>query len=493
MNNNPSMSQSGAQNGASPQTHGAHAAPVAPNTEATVEIMAKKYKPYDLKSFRKIPEVQKYLSAEQIHAIEVVSHVFPFKTNNYVVEELIDWSNFEKDPMFVLNFPQKHMLKDEHFDKMAKCLKEFPDDSVKQLEVANEIRRTLNPHPAGQMEHNVPDLYGQKLPGMQHKYKETALFFPSQGQTCHAYCTFCFRWPQFVGLDDMKFAMKEVDQLVTYLQANPQITDVLFTGGDPMVMKAATIRTYVQGLLDADLPNLRTIRFGTKSLTYWPYKFVTDPEAHDVLDIFRDVVAAGKQLAIMAHFNHPVELSTPVVKEAVRRINKTGAVIRSQTPLLRNINDNAAVWERKWRKEAQMGIIPYYMFVVRDTGAQDYFGVPLVEAHKIFREAYTKVSGLCRTVRGPSMSADPGKVEPATIKGEKVLVLRFLQGRNPDWVGQPFFAQYDEKAIWLNDLKPAFGETEFFYEPELRAIYEKGGATGRKGYMKELKAAMTSG
>jgi KamA family protein len=483
----------------SPSQNGHAAKPTTPHAATSVEapeIPAKKYKPYDLRTFRKIPQVEQHLSEEQKHDIEVVSHVFPFKTNNYVVEELIDWPNFATDPMYVLNFPQKHMLKPEHFAKMDQCLREFPDDAAKQLEVANEIRHTLNPHPAGQMEHNVPELYEQKLPGMQHKYKETVLFFPSQGQTCHAYCTFCFRWPQFVGLDDMKFAMKEVDQLVEYLQQNPQITDVLFTGGDPMVMKAATIRTYVQGLLDADLPNLRTIRFGTKSLTYWPYKFVTDPEAHDVLDIFRDVVAAGKQLAIMAHFNHPVELSTPVVQEAIRRINKTGAVIRSQTPLLRNINDDPAIWERKWRKEAQLGVIPYYMFVVRDTGAQDYFGVPLVRAHEIFREAYTKVSGLCRTVRGPSMSADPGKVEvigPAEINGEKVLTLRFLQGRNPDWVGKPFFAQYDEGAIWLNDLKPAFGQEEFFYEKELKAIYEKGGATGRKGYMKELKALMTSG
>ena len=44
---------------------------------------------------------------------------------------------------------------------------------------------------------------------MQHKYRETVLFFPSQGQTCHAYCTYCFRWAQFVGLDDLKFASRE--------------------------------------------------------------------------------------------------------------------------------------------------------------------------------------------------------------------------------------------------------------------------------------------
>jgi hypothetical protein len=67
------------------------------------------------------------------------------------------------------------------------------------------------------------------------------------------------------------------------------------------------------------------------------------------------------------------------------------------------------------------------------------------------------------------MSAGPGKVEVqgvAEIRGEKVLVLRFLQGRNPDWVNRPFFARYDAQATWLNELKPAFGESRFFFQDE---------------------------
>jgi len=52
------------------------------------------------------------------------------------------------------------------------------------------------------------------------------------------------------------------------------------------------------------------------------------------------------------------------------------------------------------------------------------------------------------------------------VNGEKLMVLRFLQGRNPDWVHRPFFAQYDEKATWLDELRPAFGESRFFYEEE---------------------------
>ncbi|MCB0312126.1 MAG: 4Fe-4S cluster-binding domain-containing protein, partial [Calditrichaeota bacterium] len=134
-----------------------------------------------------------------------------------------------------------------------------------------------NPHPAGQVEHNLPELNGQKLRGIQHKYRETILFFPQQGQTCHAYCSFCFRWPQFVGINEWKIAMKEKELLVAYLEQHPEVTDVIFTGGDPMIMKSRILGDYIDALLEADLPHLRNIRIGSKSLSYWPYKFIDEP------------------------------------------------------------------------------------------------------------------------------------------------------------------------------------------------------------------------
>ena len=431
-------------------------------------------KSYTLINFRTIPEIQQ-MSEEAQFEMEVVGNVLPFKTNNYVVEQLIDWSNIPNDPMYVLTFPQKGMLIPEHYDKMAHTLRSGADKKEIQ-KVANDIRLQLNPHPAGQMELNVPQLKdGTKLYGMQHKYDETCLFFPSQSQTCHAYCSFCFRWPQFVGMDEMKFAMREGEQLVQYLKEHPEISDVLFTGGDPMIMKASMFSVYTDALLDAKLPNLKTIRIGTKAVSYWPYKFLTDSDADETLKNFKKIVESGTHLAIMAHFNHLTELSTDPIKEAVKRIRNTGAEIRTQSPLLAHINDDANMWAKMWQKQVSLGCIPYYMFVVRDTGAQHYFGVPLVKAEKIFRSAFRQVSGLARTVRGPSMSATPGKVHVlgvSEINGQKVIVLHLLQGRESEWVGVPFFAKYDENAIWLDDLIPAFGE-KFFFEDDLKAKYTK--------------------
>jgi L-lysine 2,3-aminomutase len=170
----------------------------------------------------------------------------------------------------------------------------------------------------------------------------------------------------------------------------------------------------------------------------------------------------------MAHFSHPRELESPIVAEAVRRIRATGAVIRTQAPLIRSINDDPVTWSGMWRTQVRMGMVPYYMFVERDTGPQDYFAVPLVRGYEIFRDAYRAVSGLCRTVRGPSMSATPGKVcvdGVTTVAGEKVFVLRMIQARDPSLVGKPFFARFDPAAIWLSDLEPAFART-FPFEPD---------------------------
>lgn len=436
--------------------------------------IAMKIQSYSLHNYKNIPQINK-LSAEQLEAIEVVGNVLPFKTNNYVVDELIDWENLDNDPMFKLTFPQKGMLSKEHYDMMKIVLDHTKEKSIIK-NTANIIRNELNPHPAGQMEHNVPVLNGEKLMGMQHKYRETVLFFPSQGQTCHAYCTFCFRWPQFVGMEEMKFAGKESAHLRDYVLQNKEVTDILFTGGDPMIMKARIFASYIEPLLEAKPENLQTIRIGTKALGYWPYKFVTDDDADELLNLFERIVKSGINLTIMAHFSHPVELDTPIVKTAIARLRSVGVQIRTQSPVLKHINDSPELWAEMWRKQVNLNCIPYYMFIPRDTGAQDYFALTLENAWNIFREAYQKVSGVCRTVRGPSMSCTPGKVQVlgvSEIKGEKVFVLRMLQGRNPNWVARPFFAKYDPDAIWMSDLKPAFDEDRFFFENELELMFNE--------------------
>ncbi|MFF3664945.1 KamA family radical SAM protein [Microtetraspora malaysiensis] len=401
--------------------------------------------------------------------VRAVATVLPFRTNAYVVDELIDWSSIPDDPIYRLVFPQEDMLPEADVSRLAALLRDGAP-AARVQEAAREVRMRLNPHPAGQLELNVPRVDGESVQGLQHKYPETVLFFPKQGQTCHAYCTYCFRWAQFIGEPDLKMASDDIGNLVEYVKAHPEVTSILFTGGDPMIMSEAVLRRYIEPLLG--LEQLESIRIGTKSLAYWPDRFVGDPDSDATLKLFAEVVASGKSLAFMAHFSHPRELEPDVVQKAVERILESGATIRTQAPLIRSINDRPDVWAHMWRRQTAMGMIPYYMFVERDTGPQDYFAVPLADAHRVFRDAYAQVSGLCRTVRGPSMSATPGKVcvdGVTEVAGQRVFVLHFIQARDPELVGRPFFAHYDPDAVWLSDLRPAFAD---------RFPFETAGAPG---------------
>ncbi|MEJ2141391.1 MAG: lysine 2,3-aminomutase [Gammaproteobacteria bacterium] len=430
-----------------------------------------RFQVYTERQFDKI-EALKSLSEQQRFEMRVVANVLPFRVNQYVIDELIDWSNIPYDPMFQLTFPQKGMLAEEDFNQMAEVLRKNTDKKEIQR-VANEIRARLNPHPAGQQALNVPSFNDESLEGVQHKYRETVLFFPSQGQVCHSYCTFCFRWAQFIGDKQLRFSAKEADHLHRYLEEHKSISDLLLTGGDPMVMKTKHLVAYLEPLLQPEFDHIQTIRIGTKSLTFWPHRYVTDEDSEELLAFFAKLVKAGKHVALMAHFNHWREMDTDIARTAIKRIKDSGVTIRTQAPILDHINNDSQVWAKMWRMQVRLGLVPYYMFVERDTGAKRYFELPLAKAWQVYREAMQQVSGLGRTARGPSMSAGPGKVEVqgiTEINGEKVFVLRFIQARNPEWVQQPFFAKFDENATWLDQLEPAFGEEKFFFQDEYDAM-----------------------
>jgi KamA family protein len=392
------------------------------------------------------------LSPERQETIRLASMVLPFRVNEYVLNELIDWTRVPNDPIFQLVFPQPGMLTEDDERRLAD-LSADPSRKADLKSAVQDIRKRLNPHPSGQQEYNVPTHQGVPIAGIQHKYRETVLYFPSSGQTCHAYCTYCFRWAQFVGDPDLRFAAPDPGQLIDYLGHHPEVSDVLVTGGDPMVMTTERLEAHLTPVLNVE--TVRTIRIGTKSIAYWPQRYVTDKDADDALRLFERVVASGRTLAVMAHFSHPRELETDLARRALARIRSTGAVVYCQAPMIAHVNDDAITWEQLWRAELAAGAVPYYLFVERDTGPHDYFKVPLARALEIFQTAYRRLPGLARTVRGPVMSATPGKVAVEGVHetpAGRFFRLRFLQARDPSLVARTFQAHYSATAAWLDEL-----------------------------------------
>lgn len=408
---------------------------------------------------------------------EVVAQVFPFKINQHIID-IIHWESYQTDPIFQLTFPQPEMLEESEINDIIKLQnKGASREQVSQK--ISDIRESKNPAPANQAA-NRPLLDDDNeddtvpLDGLQHKYKQIVLMFHKNAQTCHAYCTYCFRFNQFVGKD--KFLESDESRFLAYLKKHPEVTDILLTGGDPATMKSHVFKTIMEPLLSPEFNHIKTIRIGTKALTYHPYRFLTEADADELIALFRKMTDHGKHISIMAHFSHYNEL-TPVTLEAVRRLREEGGcVIRTQAPMMKHINDTPDVWAKMWQIQISHGMIPYYMFVARDTGPQQYFEVSLSQALSVYQGARKQLSGLSHTARGPSMSSGPGKVcilGREIISGEDVFILKFLQGRNNEWCDRVFFAKANDSATWLHHLEPAFGEEKFFFEDEYKDIINK--------------------
>jgi L-lysine 2,3-aminomutase len=117
-----------------------------------------------------------------------------------------------------------------------------------------------------------------------------------------------------------------------------------------------------------------------------------------------------------------------------------------------------------WERQVQLGLIPYYMFLPRDTGAQQYFAEDLKTALNIYRNAIQQVSGLSRTAKGPVMSVTDGKVELLDVVDD-VYYLRFLQHRNPDLAYKIFRGRETiDNPKWFTDLTAIDEEEQLYFE-----------------------------
>ena len=197
-----------------------------------------------------------------------------------------------------------------------------------------------------------------------------------------------------------------------------------------MVMSAENLRKYVDPLITGPKApaTLKTIRIGSKSLAWWPYKYTTDPEAKDILNLFEEVVGSGRQMAFQAHFSHPRELEHPAAQEAIRNIRMTGATIRAQAPLIRHVNDSAETWRDMWNMQARLGVVPYYMSVVLDRLLVPLTNVSMsVGSLKAIQEQ--NITGLCRWIEHIRSSARRTVVWPALHARSAALACWLSQAR----------------------------------------------------------------
>ena len=214
-------------------------------------------------------------------------------------------------------------------------------------------------------------------------------------------------------MDENEEVTKDISDGLEYIREHPEVSNVLLTGGDPMIMSTSKLEPIIQQIREID--HVKVIRIGTKIPAFNPYRIINDPSLHKMI---RTYSTDEKKIYIMAHFNHPKEL-TPIAIRGLNMLMESGAIVVNQTPMIRGVNDNPEVLAELFNQLSFIGIPPYYVFLCRPTLGNQPFAVPVEEGYEIFEQARSFCSGLAKRAR-LVMSHETGKVEVVGMSGDQI-------------------------------------------------------------------------
>ena len=354
----------------------------------------------DISKLTQIPESER-------KALEQVAKKYAFRANDYYLG-LIDWSDPD-DPIRQIVIPRVEEL-----------------DEWGTLDASNEAAVTVEK-------------------GVQHKYRDTALLLCNE--VCGAYCRYCFRKRLFMNENDE--VSIDVSRGIEYIRQHPEISNVLLTGGDPLLLATRRLREILAQL--REIPHVRIIRIGTKMPAFNPWRVLDDPE---LLDAIATYSLPDRRIYVMAHFDHPREL-TPDAVRGIRALQKAGAIVVNQCPLVRGINDDARVLREMFEKLSFIGAPQYYVFQGRPTAGNAPYEVPIVEGYFLVEEAKRSLSGLAKRARFV-MSHATGKIEIVGVD-DRHIYMRYHRAKNPADEGRFMVFKRDDAAYWLDQLVPVPG------------------------------------
>jgi len=313
-----------------------------------------------------------------------------------------------------------------------------PDDPIRKMAVPSREELNLD---------GVYDTSGEaentKMPGLQHKYAETALILSTN--RCAVYCRHCFR-KRLVGLVGLptEEIVKRFEDAVEYIENHTEINNVLVSGGDPLVLSNEVIETFLELLTKID--HVSFIRFGSRTPVTLPSRF-SDPE---LLALFKKYSQMDKRLYVVTQFNHPKEI-TPQSISAVNKILNAGVLMSNQTVLLKGVNDNPETLATLMDKLVSIGVAPYYVFQCRPVKrVKSHFQVPICEGVRIVEKAKANCNGHSKRFKY-AMSHRTGKIEILGIMNGEIY-FKYHEAKDRKNLGLMFKRRVDEKAGWLDDF-----------------------------------------
>lgn len=351
----------------------------------------------------KIPNIP----PEERARLKAVTQRYVFRANDYYLD-LIDWDD-PNDPIKQLIIPREEELHDWG-----------------QLDASNEQAITV-------------------ARGVQHKYTHTVLLLCNE--VCGAYCRYCFRKRLF--MDENDEVTNDVSEGLRYIADHPEVTNVLLTGGDPLLMSTRRLVEIFEAL--RAIPHVRIIRIGSKMPAFDPWRILSDDKLREA---FRTFSVPQRRIYLMAHFDHPREL-TDVAAEGIDCCIRDGVICCNQCPIIKGVNDCPDVLSELYQKLSWIGCPPYYLFQGRPTAGNEPYEVPIVRGWHIFQEALRRGSGLARRARFV-MSHETGKIEVLAVD-EKRIYLRYHRAKDPSDRGRFMVYQRNDDAYWLDQLEPVEG------------------------------------
>lgn len=357
----------------------------------------------------KISRVSQIEIGEQ-NKLERVTQKFAFRSNDYYLG-LIDWSD-KHDPIRRIIIPDVCELQQWGY-----------------LDPSHEADYT-------------------PVPGLQHKYRDTALLILND--MCGGFCRFCFRKRLFINHGEE--VTRDTSHALDYIRNHPEISNVLLTGGDPLLLSTSKIEKVIRAL--REIEHVRIIRIGSKLPAFNPFRILEDPS---LLEMISRYSRFDKRIYVMVQFNHPNEITEASMK-AVGSLIDAGAIVCNQTPLIRGVNNDPQVIEDLFRKLSFIGAVPYYVFQCRPTLGNKAYAVPICEGFSIFEEGRMRVSGLAKRARFV-MSHATGKIEVLGLSKDFIYVhyYRCVDSENS---GHVLTLHRDPNAYWFEDLEEVVREYE---------------------------------
>jgi len=353
-----------------------------------------------IKYLTKLEQIEQ-LSEQERTELKKVTDKFAFRCNDYYLS-FIDW-NDPDDPIRKIIIP--HLQELEEWGR---------------LDPSNEHSYTV-------------------MPGVEHKYNSTVVFLVSN--VCDGICRYCFRKRVFI--EPQKARLQDVPAAIQYVKEHREVTNVLLTGGDPLVLTTSKLEEIIRQL--REIGHVRIIRIGTKTPAFNPYRIIGDPA---LLEMIKKYSMPRKRIYVMTHFVHPRELTDAAV-EAVGLLRKAGALLANQTPLIKGLNDDPEVMAELLKRLSFIGAVPYYIFQCRPALGNKAYTVPIEQGYEIIEQAKSRVSGLAKRARY-TMSHSSGKI---AIVGKTEDLVHFKYHRAADDANSGRFMVFKSNpdACWLDD------------------------------------------